>query len=1578
MLKTKRVAKWIVGLLVFVLLSTAMVPGMAMNTHAESKFVRIDATTAPYGGQGSWSQNTQYSFFMFNGGGWWSDSWAWMYNGCGNLNQYVDFKFVGTSVVLYMRKMDIGGIAKIYIDGNLGASVDTYSTEFIQSAKVFEKDNLVAGEHTLRVEVAGQSIDGNAYIVIEAFEYMSCDYLFEPENSNIEIEAGEDVTIRILRSIEGQNLSGTYDLVMPEGWMIVSGEDFVAGSTIDNIVIRVPNNYRERYGEIKVTPKALTGEPYASAMTIKFVNVSASVSVIFGTTPVDNGIVVWTGDGSGYTIETYDGKSGWQTKPGYGVIYGNVDDGYIYDGKHKVIITIEYYDAKVDGKQNFGLTYDGVSYPWSGGPTTTTYLTGTNTWKTVTYTIDDVKFANRENGGDFRIHTSVPICFHSITVERIPIVTIEGASSKSGNIFFENEAPSINLFFGNQFASTVELTVNYYVLDCMNSPVDDGTFDIILMPKESKLTKALTFSIMPKGTYTLVINARNSDSSINISEKYNFSVITNLDGKDIATFLGMNTHYCVSWPDVDKGLPLIKQTGAINIRDGREGATAIVDKIISAGYRLLTGVYLGQPDSDGSYNEWAEQVVKPYAEEVKGKAEYFEIGNEPNGSTSPEEYVKMLEAAYPVIKNIDQNIKVVCGVAFGYDAPWLKKIIDLGALDYSDAMSFHIYSNQNPENEGLVNSFQDLNNYIKGKGIIKDVDLLLTETGYATQDPGWGGLSEIMSASYAAQLYVTGFVNNELIDRIYWYDFMNDGTDPTFYETNGGVVRADLTAKPSYVAFNAVSDILAGTTYVKSYNTIDNNIRMYKFHRDSEDKNVIVLWANNSDQYINLNLGSDDLRIADIFGNFKNYDTINGAVTLMASAQPIYIEGNFVQDPIIETTPSFATDTSSVTVAPGNDVTIKINRSAGAVNLSGMYAVDLPVGWQLKSGEQFSAGSSTDTLVFSAPDSSDIKTGEIRIYPTSSAGNIFGVLKVQINIIDPSVLEVFPQLNDSGNGYDIVVKITNRSDKILLPGGKVTVLQPADMAGNATFDSVAPNSAAIVKFPISSIDEYTPTYVKIQIDRDDGYTQIIERNVTSLTAIKADKPIDIEGVLNADEWNDAMSFTLDKAWQVKGMSDWGGPNDLSAKGYIKWDTDYLYIGVSVIDNIHYNIYPPSQNWAGDSIQFSIDPGRAQGPGILPHTENNIALRSDTGTVTITGGFGAAGLTNSIIKVMRNDSSKVTSYEMAISWSDILPTGMTPKSGTDLGFSLLVNDNDETGRRGWIEYMSGIGASKDPTLYGDLILTDLTSLELDDETPPVSEIQIEGEENNGWYKSDVTVILMAEDDISGVNKTQYSLDNGETWSDYSGPVVLRADGQYDIMYHSIDNAGNIEEAKTITVRVDKTAPTFSLTINDTSFGNGSVFEDYQLLSFVVAVEDNLSGIKSSIIAIDDKPYQAGKELSFAGKLGEHNISIVIEDKAGNKVEADYMFKVTTSIASMQKLLYGYEVSRDIKTPLLEQLKNNLNQVGHQLDIGYTDQAIKHMEDFTKHLNSKAMKKFITDEARAVLNTDADALIEIWSK
>jgi cytochrome c len=79
--------------------------------------------------------------------------------------------------------------------------------------------------------------------------------------------------------------------------------------------------------------------------------------------------------------------------------------------------------------------------------------------------------------------------------------------------------------------------------------------------------------------------------------------------------------------------------------------------------------------------------------------------------------------------------------------------------------------------------------------------------------------------------------------------------------------------------------------------------------------------------------------------------------------------------------------------------------------------------------------------------------------------------------------------------------------------------------------------------------------------------------------------------------------------------------------------------------------------------------------------------------------------------------------------------------------------------------------------------------------------------NGWYVTPVVVTLAAADENggSGIDRTEYQVDGG-AFTAYTGPVTVGTDGTHLVSYRSVDKAGNVEAARTVTVKVDATAPT----------------------------------------------------------------------------------------------------------------------------------------------------------------------------
>ncbi len=78
--------------------------------------------------------------------------------------------------------------------------------------------------------------------------------------------------------------------------------------------------------------------------------------------------------------------------------------------------------------------------------------------------------------------------------------------------------------------------------------------------------------------------------------------------------------------------------------------------------------------------------------------------------------------------------------------------------------------------------------------------------------------------------------------------------------------------------------------------------------------------------------------------------------------------------------------------------------------------------------------------------------------------------------------------------------------------------------------------------------------------------------------------------------------------------------------------------------------------------------------------------------------------------------------------------------------------------------------------------------------------------SGWQSGDVTVRLAATDNLSGVASTHYSVDGGAPQAGTTFSVA--AEGTHRVAYWSVDEAGNAETARTVTVLVDKTVPTIT--------------------------------------------------------------------------------------------------------------------------------------------------------------------------
>lgn len=343
----------------------------------------------------------------------------------------------------------------------------------------------------------------------------------------------------------------------------------------------------------------------------------------------------------------------------------------------------------------------------------------------------------------------------------------------------------------------------------------------------------------------------------------------------------------------------------------------------------------------------AEQMAKNYPDQVVA----FEIWNEWNHATMSKvpstyrtgaHYATVVKAASEKIRAVNAkygtNFKVIAGATAGdgygdsTSNTFIKAMFAAsGFFDAIDGVSFHTYSSEettswrdqlkgqrvfeyiSPAEHDFAARIVNYKNLMAQYNAPSDLEVWITETGWTTnEEPESGigstdgkthityGADEIDAAGYLVQLYAWALYDGT-VDRIFWYDFMNDISSQTgkwgnnLTESNYGLVHnwnnsgdqpLAYSAKAGYVTACALGSKLGGATNGKQIKiNNDSNIFAYQFSKNG--KYITVMWAEGSNKTVNLTL-SKDITVSDMYGNATTYKA--GSVTLTLTGAPIYLE----------------------------------------------------------------------------------------------------------------------------------------------------------------------------------------------------------------------------------------------------------------------------------------------------------------------------------------------------------------------------------------------------------------------------------------------------------------------------------------------------------------------------------------------------------------------------------------------------------------------------------------------------------------------------------------------------------------
>ncbi|MDQ1912676.1 DNRLRE domain-containing protein [Paenibacillus sp. GD4] len=888
-----------------------------------------------------------------------------------------------------------------------------------------------------------------------------------------------------------------------------------------------------------------------------------------------------------------------------------------------------------------------------------------------------------------------------------PFVTVRTSGNellqvRLGNVFVQPDPVQFRIRTGRS-------TVNWLVEDAWGrevtrgaSPVSGGELELSI-PLEQKGYFTMKVSLEAPGLQPVVLSTP-------------FAVLSSFDLNQVQDSpFGFATHLHrtgFGWgADL---IDLIKYSGAKNVRDGIEWN----------GIEKQKGVYTFSPVPDNYMTKLKEQqenmlfvagynnplydnnstpytdegregfarYAKSYFDHYGSQLKWLEVYNEFNigfgdrgngpADSRPDYYYPLLKKTFETVKAERPDVTIVGMATAGVPLTWMEDVFKLGGLQYMDAISIHPY--QYPAApEGLTEQLENVKQLIRkyNNGQLKPV--WITEFGWPTH-LGGRGTEELPQADYLVRGHVLALASG--IEKIFWYDFMNDGTKIDYNEDNFGVIRnasdaqGKHTPKPAYAAYAAMTRQLTGAEYVAK-DTTQEGVYSYSFRKDNSD--IRVAWSI-SPQAMAI-ATTQPLEITDIMGNTKVYEPLHGKVYVTLNGEPVYIKGT-IQGMVPD-------DTFIVTSSDQAVLTEPVQLGVRLTNPLGE-----PLTVTLSSENQtmeLTAGPNATvnrTMQLGAMDRLGVKRIQGDLH---SGGKRIGYVLRQVRIGEPYAVRVRPVIEDEASrSGSLRVDITNHFSAKPLKVVKVDWEMGSRTGTTNVAKVIAPATKETFSWEAATV-EYGKSYTFKATVWLEGFGPIPVSGTLEFNPV-AHRTIQVDGTI--DEALDEALIDLSKANNK--ISGYSGPADASGLVWVHWDREHFYMTAKITDNVW--AYPAGggDQWQNDGIQFALAPGI---PGESKQWYEYGVAQTPAGPQIYRflspSGYSTGLVDKGNLRISRDEAQQTTLYELALPWSELAP--IRSEANEAVSFSLLLNDNDGVQRKGYIEWGSGIGGTKEPKLFRTL-------------------------------------------------------------------------------------------------------------------------------------------------------------------------------------------------------------------------------------------------------------------------------------
>lgn len=732
------------------------------------------------------------------------------------------------------------------------------------------------------------------------------------------------------------------------------------------------------------------------------------------------------------------------------------------------------------------------------------------------------------------------------------------------------------------------------------------------------------------------------------------------------------------------------------------------------------------------YNFW-----KQLAERYDGAVTCWEIQNESDlgggGSNKdgPDAYSSMFKAA--AIGIMDSNTQNEVFISpFGAAAGPNHKSQHVGLMfendiyDYTNIANFHHHTTAvapydkyvpfptegaSPTNDYIVGGYLDL-----GEEHGFALSQWNSESGVSLDIPvgvDYDAEEQMVQAKFLVTSYAEELSAGA--DKKFFFD----GISYQEGSKSWGMMNRSLTSPSAYAAYGSLSAMthVLGEGISLGRVKAPEGVLAYAF-ADGEDTAIVYYSTSKTGEKYNfdVNTGKQAVRHFDIFANEDRIYSQNGIYTLTAEDSPQYIKFTgrlsddcFTADVVDEYITIGDTQKSvdagkRVVILQKYETASRTNARQGGYSLDKeTNGVDVEVfnfnnfavngvingesanGWKIEPASQAIeiAPMTSATVHFEViPDTFKSQEDRITFYGDMDCGRTTDSV---IRALGAQVVDFQPKIAD-GERF-VTVRINNSSNiqKVVRKANVVV----NDYESEST-ETVVIEPKEVVSFDIPT--KFSDTDKSLAITAEIEFTDGTKANHSGETQFAvAKRAIDLSGT---------PGFILPDDGDIK-TPYYYGVDDLYGEFYVAADEDNFYFAGKVKDNTHSAPQTGYNIWQNDGIQFSIGKG-LPGPSI-PYYELGMSLTnkgvSEAYCWSDPDKAGNGKLEGVDCTITRDEKTMTTTYRIAIPWEII------PRISYDDGmaaFSMLINENDGGGRNGYLEWGSGIGASKNSSQFRTIV------------------------------------------------------------------------------------------------------------------------------------------------------------------------------------------------------------------------------------------------------------------------------------